>query len=307
MHTLRFASPSLAAHYPLPSAGAVDWTPTTAGWRGEVTLPELPADHIVVPSLALYDEPATREFSLESDASTWRLCPYAAYPGNGSADTAVTTHIDYFHVRGTLPRAQLHVTVAAAQPPRNYLLVISVRRFAELARPGCATTQRLIVPALSQLTAPRTIRRRICSPACVAMTLAFHDRAETLAAVSAACFHAPSQLYGVWPLAVDCLAAHGLAAATECFTDLDAAAAVVDAGLPIVASIRFAAGALPGAPLSGTDGHLVVVTGFERDWVHVNDPAARHAGEVPRSYPREAFAAAWLNQRGIGYVASPLW
>jgi Peptidase_C39 like family len=306
METLRFASPTLATQYPLRVAGTVDWLPTTTGWRAEVALPELPQDHIVVPSLALYDSPAPRTFALTHEALSWQLCPYAAQTSNDATNAAVTTHIDYFHVRSTLPGATLTVTVAAERPPRDYLLVVSMRAFRCAPAAGSTTANRIVVPALSQLTAPRAIRRRICSPACVTMTLAYHGRAATLAQVVAACFHAPSQLYGVWPLAVDCLAVHGIAAAAECFTDLDAPSTLLGAGLPVIASIRFDAGALPGAPLPATDGHLVVVTGIDRNWVHVNDPAARDAAEVPRSYPREAFATAWLCQRGVAYVASPL-
>ena len=306
METLRFASPALATHYPLPSAGTLDWSPTSAGWCVQIALPELPADHIVVPSFAPYDQATAREYELRDGARSWRLCPYAAACSSAATSPDVTTHIDYFHVRTALAQPVLVVSVSSAQPPRDYLLCVSARPFRQNAATGSATTERLVVPALSQLTAPRAIRRRICSPACVTMTLAFHGRAATLADVSATCFHAPSKLYGVWPLAIDCLAAHGVAAAVECFSDLDAVAELLDRGLPVVASIRFGAGQLPGAPLPQTGGHLVVVTGMNEVSVHVNDPAARDVREVPRSYPREAFASAWLTERGVGYVASPL-
>lgn len=306
METLRFASPALATHYPLPSAGSLDWSPTSTGWCAQITLPVLPADHIVVPSLASYDQATACEYELHDGAHSWCLCPYAADCNSAATSPDVTTHIDYFHVRAPLAAPVLTVKVASAQPPHDYLLCVSARPFRHSPATGSAITERLVVPALSQLTAPRAIRRRICSPACVTMTLAYHGRAATLADVSAACWHAPSKLYGVWPLAIDCFAAHDVAAAVECFSDLDTVAGLLGRGLPVVASIRFGAGLLPDAPLSETGGHLVVVTGMSETSVHVNDPAARDAREVPRSYPRDAFATAWLTERGVGYVASPL-
>jgi uncharacterized protein YvpB len=235
------------------------------------------------------------------------LCPTATSPcAEVAADPRVTTHIDYFQCRAPLRAPQLTVTVASERAPDRYLITVAARAYRRIPAAGVAVTPRLIVPAISQLTAPPAIRHRICSPTCVTMALGYHGRYATLAQVVQACYHAPSHLFGVWPLAIRCAAAAGLVAAAECFTDLDTVARIVARGLPVVASIRFAQGTLPGAALSATDGHLVVVTGLDADWVYINDPAAKDASVVPRQCPREAFAAAWLTERGVGYVLSPL-
>ena len=48
------------------------------------------------------------------------------------------------------------------------------------------------------------------------------------------------------------------------------------AGIPLVASISFGPGELDGAPISSTNGHLLVIVGFRRNGdVVVNDPAAQ--------------------------------
>src|SRR5262249_8033521 len=138
------------------------------------------------------------------------------------------------------------------------------------------------------------------------MVLAYHDIDASLAHVVQSCLHVPTGMFGVWPLAVRTLADAGLVASVECFDDLDAVAPLLDRGLPVVASIRFAAGPFPGSPLGGTEGLLVVAPGLAADWVYVNDPAARDASEVPRRYPRAAFAAAWFTERGAAYVSAPL-
>ncbi|MEE8041467.1 MAG: hypothetical protein V3T15_01585, partial [Pseudomonadales bacterium] len=72
------------------------------------------------------------------------------------------------------------------------------------------------------------------------------------------------------------------------------------------ASVRYAAGELHGSALAETDGHLVVVCGFDEDRVVVNDPAAANLGEVRRSYAIDEFATVWLRDRGAGYVMGPL-
>ena len=71
--------------------------------------------------------------------------------------------------------------------------------------------------------------------------------------------------------------------------------------LPLVASVAFGRGALPGSPLPESGGHLVTVRGVEGGTVVVHDPAAAPA-EVLRGYDAARFAAAWMRWRGAAYV-----
>lgn len=308
MQTLRFAPAAVAARYPLPVAGPVAWSRCEGGWSATITLANLPNDHIVVPSFALLGAPGT-DFSVElaSQHAAWRLSLTAtATPDAPPPDPRATTHIDYFHCRADLHAPTLTVLVATPSMPQDYLLTVAIRPFRVAPDSGTSISRRLVVPPISQLSAPRALRYRICSPTSVAMVLDYHGRQPSLARVTRDCLHAPSGLFGVWPLAIRTLADAGLIGAVECLSDLDTAAPIIERGLPIVASIRFAAGALPGAALDSTDGHLVVVTGLDRDYVYINDPAAKDASAVPRECPRAAFAEAWLAQRGAAYIVSPV-
>jgi uncharacterized protein YvpB len=309
VQTLRFATSNVAARYPFPTSGPAVWSRCEGGWSTTVSLADLPNDHIVVPSYAQLAAPRT-DFSVELTASGagWRLNPTArTVPDTEhvSQDPRVSTHIDYFHARADLVAPSLTIAVAAPAVPESYLLTISSRPFRAEVAAGVRTSRRLTVPAISQLTAPRALRWRICSPTSVAMVLAYHGIDASVADATRDCFHA-SGLFGVWPLAVRTLADAGLIAAVECFSDLDTAAGLLERGLPIVASVRFENGALPGAALESTDGHLVVLTGLDLEYAYINDPAAKDASVVPRQCPREAFARAWLRERGAAYVACPL-
>ncbi|HEX4978045.1 MAG TPA: peptidase C39 family protein [Nocardioides sp.] len=73
----------------------------------------------------------------------------------------------------------------------------------------------------------------------------------------------------------------------------------IAAGIPVVASISFGSGELRGAPISSTNGHLLVVVGFTASGdVVVNDPAAdpRQGEDVRRVYDRGAFEDVWLRR-----------
>jgi hypothetical protein len=78
----------------------------------------------------------------------------------------------------------------------------------------------------------------------------------------------------------------------------------VAAGIPLVASVSWGAGELSGAPVSASNGHLVVIVGFTAagDPV-VNDPAAKTAAGVRHVYDRAEFENAWLPKSGgVVYV-----
>ena len=72
--------------------------------------------------------------------------------------------------------------------------------------------------------------------------------------------------------------------------DLREAEDYVAAGVPLVISVAFSRGELTGAPISASNGHLMVVVGFEADGdVVVNDPAGATDAEVRRVYLGEHF------------------
>lgn len=77
-------------------------------------------------------------------------------------------------------------------------------------------------------------------------------------------------------------------------------------GKPVIVSVRFKRGELTGAPISMTNGHLLVVVGFDRAGnVVVNDPAAPSNASVRRTYNRAQFENVWLpaSPSGSGGVA----
>jgi hypothetical protein len=161
---------------------------------------------------------------------------------------------------------------------------------------------RLVVPPRTQMTAPEPIRLRICSPASVAMTLAFFGREVATLALADEVLHAPTDRYGVWPAATKAGGAHGVPGYLLRFPSWDAAAWCLARGLPIVASVRFNTGELTGSPIAETTGHLIVITGLDGDDVFVNDPAAPSEHDVARCYRQDEMTRAWLDGSGVGYV-----
>ena len=314
--TLRHADPDTARRYPLPVLGEAPWQSGNGAWHLEFTLPELSTGTILLPSLAFTPATATtgspapeavqrHQWTLSADAGEWPLQQVPALPGvpHARTGTDVSSHIDCYHIHRTLANPVLHLKIEAPEAPDRYLVCISARTLVVADPPLPSRHVALARPPTprSQMTAPQAIATRICSPTCVSMVLTLWNRPHDWLVLAEECHDPASGMYGVWPLAVAAAARRDCIGAVEVFEDWEAPLTVLAAGVPLVTSIRFFAGELPGAPLGETHGHLVVVHGAGPQSVLVCDPAAPE-GEVSREYPADAFSRAWLRHRGAAYI-----
>ena len=114
---------------------------------------------------------------------------------------------------------------------------------------------------------------------------------------------------GNWPFNTAYASRFGLSARVMQLGSLNDAERYLLAGIPLVASISHARGALPGfLNNDGTNGHLLVIIGFTASGdVIANDPAALSNATVRRVYGREAFERAWIGGSGgvVYLIATP--
>jgi Peptidase_C39 like family len=113
---------------------------------------------------------------------------------------------------------------------------------------------------------------------------------------------------GNWPFNAAYAARFNLDAFVTQLRSLAEAEQFVRAGIPLVASIASRPGELDGFLFSGgTNGHLVVIVGFDTAGNPiVNDPAAWTNGTVRRVYDRAQFERVWLRgSAGTVYIIHP--
>lgn len=154
-----------------------------------------------------------------------------------------------------------------------------------------------------------------CSPTSLSMILGYWaqrlGRADLAVSVPRAAAGVYDWTYGGtgnWPFNVAYATSFaGMDGYVARFRSLAALEPWIAAGVPLVLSVAFAPGALPGAPIPSSDGHLLVLRGFDRAGNPiVNDPAAPSDAAVPRVYPRAALERAWLSgSHGTTYVIFP--
>ncbi len=151
-----------------------------------------------------------------------------------------------------------------------------------------------------------------CSPTSTTMVLDYYDALPSPRAYSwvredypdRVVAHVARQTYdagldgtGNWPFNTAYAAALTGDAFVTRLRNLREAERFLAAGIPLTASLRFSAGQLDGAPISSTNGHLMVIVGFDRFGdVVVNDPASPTREGVRRTYDRGQFEDAWLKR-----------
>ena len=197
-------------------------------------------------------------------------------------------------------------------PPANDLLTLSIRPIDEMCRTVAFTSKAVTLEPpcpVSQMLARPEIAKRICSPTATAMAVGGADLAALWPDAITGCLDPNTKAYGKWPLAIYWASQQERLGAVEAVFDWAEIETVLRCGAPIVCSIRFAEGALPGAPLMQSAGHLVVLYGIEFEqnegFALVMDPAGNSAADVAKRYPLQAFSDAWISHQGGAYFFEP--
>jgi hypothetical protein len=238
--------------------------------------------------------------------------------GRVSVDTwFATTSVASWQVRMTLMR------------PKGSSIPVSLERVGAVASAGASTPRPtsapgpgvgtvLPVPAYSQMVHTGHYPRwggggeAWCSAASTAMVLGYYGIAPTPTGITAGHVdavvdHTAKMVYdhgyeGTGNWAFNTAYASTLVAGDSYVTrmrDLREAEDHIAAGVPLIVSIAFGRNQLAGAPISSSNGHLLVIVGFEPDGdVVVNDPAGATNAEVRRVYDRAQFERIWIAASG---------
>ncbi len=170
---------------------------------------------------------------------------------------------------------------------------------------GLPTHVDLDVPFLSQKTPRAELSGRLCSPASVAMAVRWAGRSDATVETVAAIAHDPRHdLYGNWPRNVQAAWQFGVPGKVARLGSMTDAWRLLASGVVIVASIKAEKGQLADAPYQDTEGHLIVIRGYDaKGNLLVSDPACSSAEAGRRTYSRRDMAQVWLvNRRGTCYL-----
>ncbi len=166
----------------------------------------------------------------------------------------------------------------------------------------------LAVPYRSQHWLPDSISGLTCSPTSVTMILNYHGREFSTLEVAETVYDKTNDIYGNWPY--NAQAAYVLGLNRTWIGRHNSFNELVDelkAGKPVAISIAFDTDQkLSGAPYKSTDGHLIVVRGFDgHGHVLVNDPAGDDITNGVNAYDINELTAVWTGHQGVAYHLWP--
>lgn len=268
---------------------------------------------------------ATGSWDTVADWSrTNRPVPRATY--SGQPDDLGRVSVDTWYAASAVTSWQVRVTLLR---PKGSSLGVSLERVGAVAsvdasaprptsRPGPGVGTVLPVPTYSQMVHSGHYPQwgsggeAWCSPTSTAMVLAYHGISPTPTGITpghadAVVDHTAKMVFdhgydGTGNWAFNTAYAATLVAGDSYVTrmrDLREAEDHIAAGVPLIVSIAFARNQLTGAPISASNGHLLVIVGFEADGdVVVNDPAGATNAEVRRVYDRAQFERIWIAASG---------
>jgi hypothetical protein len=249
-------------------------------WSPYLTLGVL--DGIVQRSATRTETPEAKPVGLEVDTLVVRGATADAWQvratGEGDLRALTVTHYR---------RDDRRFTTAPAAPAWGVTLPVPERRQGDVEDPK--------------------IGGEVCSPTSVSMTLEYHGVARRTIEVCRAVYDNTSRMYGNWPMnaAVAARLLNGWAAVIK-MTGFDEVEKEIAARRPVILSHRWERGQLTNAPVSRSNGHLIVAVGFTSQGdVVVNDPAGK-PGAVRRVYKRDELFRTWQEGgEGIAYVIHP--
>jgi hypothetical protein len=158
------------------------------------------------------------------------------------------------------------------------------------------------VPGCSQMVYPDG-GEVWCSPTSTSMVLGYWGENGTCEQrVRAAVSGVYDRIYdghGNWPFNTAYAASLGYESYVVRFTNLSEVEKYIAAGIPVIMSIAWKKGELANTSIESTNGHLLVLAGFDTAGNPVvNDPAAPSDAAVQRTYLRSEFEPLWLQASG---------
>lgn len=167
---------------------------------------------------------------------------------------------------------------------------------------------KLAVPYFSQRNLPSSLAGNCCSPTSVSMVLNYYGKTIDPETCAHAVYDSAHQIFGNWPFNVEGAYLLGMGKTwVEVHSGFDEIYDEVASGKPVIISIAYGYNKLPNSPVhEETEGHLIVVVGFDGPNIVIcNDPAGHGVEDGIVRYPRKELESIWVSHGGVAYHLWP--
>jgi Peptidase_C39 like family len=243
------------------------------------------------------DDSTIRRHSVQSQGDTDGFVAVDTFVSSNKKETTnkFQLKLRLFSANGNaIPTVQNASLAYSTEPPKS----------ASVSAGNPALWNKLLnVPECSQMVYPDG-GEVWCSPTSTSMVLAYLDgyTGPCEPRVRAAVDGVYDWIYdghGNWPFNTAYAATFGYEGYVARFTSLAQAEEYVAAGVPVIMSIAWGKGDLTNSGVDSTNGHLLVLVGFDAQGnLLINDPASPTNETVQRTYLRSEFEPLWLQSSG---------
>ena len=133
---IRVSDDFAANYYPLKMSPDINWSGVKGCWRAELSLAELPSEHIIVPSFSMIDADYSFSFEIQTPSGKCRLSNIPELKGEmkpGNFSEHLTPHIDCWHTSQLFAKQSSSLKSSQRKSPETFS---SFARFALSANPS---------------------------------------------------------------------------------------------------------------------------------------------------------------------------
>lgn len=244
--------------------------------------------------------------------------PFKRHSIRGQGDDHGSVYVDTFVLKEEASAIQARVTLFTTERNttpvlRGLGLSLTKGKDSPGLKPHTGVVKALDVPMRSQMVFPDG-GEVWCSPTSTSMVMAYWaeklNKPEWNQPVPAVVGKVWDYVYngaGNWPFNTAYAASTGLDAKVVRFRSLAEVEKWINADVPVIVSIAYKKGELRGTPIEQSNGHILVIRGFDSDGnVLTNDPAGATDEDVRITYDRYEFEKVFLNHsNGTAYLIYP--
>jgi len=184
---------------------------------------------------------------------------------------------------------------------------ISLRRPPEKKIDGALWKKTLAVPYRSQGSEDSSIAGEICSPTSISMVMDYWGVRKATRDMARLIYDPDYKMYGMWWRGVQGASQYGLEGWVQYFRNWEEVKGWIAVDQPVIACISFDTGTLNGSMTPASEGHVIVIAGFDdRGNPVCNDPAGRDEESGVVTYDSRELAKAWFDKGGVGYIIRPV-
>lgn len=228
------------------------------------------------------------------------------------AKTSDILNFDYFNFEKPVKKCRFKISLFASSKGVSPIIkslnmafskeIFTDKKFSLDSAP--IVKKSLPVPFRSQFWEDPSFCAQICSATSIAMVMQYYGKNIATSEIVKKVYDPDFKMYGLWWRSAQAASEYGLISWVQYFENWKECENFISKGIPVIACTAYEKDELPGAPAEFSQGHIIVICGFDDKGNPIcRDSAGRDEKTGILTYDREKFGKVWFsNAGGVGYI-----